>query len=180
MRSTAGLVAATTQEATLVQDCMVLPRTREEIAFLLASPDIATPAATTGGQTLPAGEPVNTETATAMEQVVRQWLACQNAGEPLRAWALFSDGYLYRLLSRQGISEAVDSGIVRPSADANGGAELLEIRGQRALPDGRMGATVAIAYPSVPTPRTFFFFFTEIDGRLAIDGILGEISFSVP
>jgi hypothetical protein len=29
-------------------------------------------------------------------------------------------------------------------------------------------------------PKRFFFFFTEIDGRLVIDGILGEISFSVP
>jgi hypothetical protein len=115
-----------------------------------------------------------------MEQIVRQWLACQNAGEPLSAWALFSDGYLYRLLARQGIPESLNAEAGTPSPGPDGKAEVLEIRGQRALPDGRFGATVTIAYASVPMPKTFFFFFTTIDGRLAIDGILGEISFSVP
>jgi hypothetical protein len=32
----------------------------------------------------------------------------------------------------------------------------------------------------VPMPKRFFFFFTQVGGRLLIDGILGEISFSVP
>jgi hypothetical protein len=50
------------------------------------------------------------------------------------------------------------------------------------LPDGRSGATVTISYPSVPMPKTFFFTFTRAgdSGNLLIDGILGEISFSVP
>jgi hypothetical protein len=29
-------------------------------------------------------------------------------------------------------------------------------------------------------PKTFFFTFANVDGRWLIDGILGEISFSVP
>jgi hypothetical protein len=29
-------------------------------------------------------------------------------------------------------------------------------------------------------PKTFFFSFTAADGRLKIDGILGEISFALP
>ncbi|MGH2613823.1 MAG: hypothetical protein ACRDJC_01165, partial [Thermomicrobiales bacterium] len=156
------------------------PRSREEIAVLLADPGIATPAATTAGQTLPTGAPVDVETATAMEKIVRQWLACQNAGEPLRAWALFSDGYLYRLLSRQGLPEGLNTAAATPDPEPDGGADLLQIRGQRVLADGRFGATVTIAYPSVPMPKTFFFYFTEIGDRLVIDGILGEISFSVP
>ena len=45
---------------------------------------------------------------------------------------------------------------------------------------GAIGATVTVSYPSVPMPKRFFFFFTQTDGRLLIDGILGEISFSVP
>ena len=57
---------------------------------------------------------------------------------------------------------------------------MLEIRDQRVLPDGRLGATVIIEYASVPMPKRFFFYFAWIDGRLLIDGILGEISFSVP
>ena len=160
--------------------CDVPPRTQQEIAALLADPEIATPAATTGGQTLPEGMPTSAEAEDAIETVVRAWLACQNAGQPLRAWALFSDGYLYRLLVRQGAFADLTPTTSTPEADPDGGAELREIRGERELPDGRIGATVVIAYPAVPMPKTFFFTFVEIDGRLLIDGILGEISFAVP
>jgi hypothetical protein len=150
------------------------------LAALLARSDIATPAATTGGQTVPEGMPVDAQTAAAMEGIVRQWLACQNAGEPLRAWSLFSDGYLYRLLSREGPTP--DDGytaLATPAPVSEQPAVLLEMRGQRQLPDGRYGATVVIGYPSVPMPKTFFFYFTRESDCLVIDGILGEISFSV-
>jgi hypothetical protein len=160
--------------------CDIAPRSREEIAALLADPAIATPAATTAGQTLPVGNPISTETADALRQIVRTWLACQNAGAPLRAWALFSDGYLYRLLSREGVPGLVASPSPTQTEDADGGASLVDIQGARRLPDGRHGAIVTIDYPSVPMPKTFFFYFTETNGRLLIDGILGEISFSVP
>jgi hypothetical protein len=46
--------------------------------------------------------------------------------------------------------------------------------------DGIVVAQVVTRYPSVPMPKTFFFFFTTVDDRLRIDGILGEISFAVP
>ena len=170
-----------TPSATLTPICDVPARSQAGIAALLAESGVATPAATTDGQTLPEGIPADPELAGAMEDVVRLWLACQNAGEPLRAWSLFSDGYLYRLLSRQGGMPAdVYRALATPTPAGNKSSELLEIDGQRVLPDGRLGATVTVAYASVPTPKTFFFYFTEADGRLLIDGILGEISFSVP
>jgi hypothetical protein len=180
-----GLVAGTSAqrspEAAPAEECIVAPRTGQEIAVLLADTNTATPAATTAGQTLPAGEPVGAETAAAMEQVVQIWLACQNAGEPLRAWSLFSDGYLYRLLSRQGgLSGDIYRELATPAPVADKAAAVLAIEGERRLPDGRFGATVTMSYPSVPMPKRFFFFFTQVDGRLLIDGILGEISFSVP
>ena len=161
--------------------CDVPARTHHEIAALLAESGVATPAATTGGETIPEGVPAGTTSAAAMERVVRLWLACQNAGEPLRAWSLFSDGYLYRLLSRQEVmSDEAYRELATPTSGAIEASTLVEIEGQRILPDGRYGTTVVIAYPSVPMPKRFFFYFTEVDGRLLIDGILGEISFSVP
>jgi len=161
--------------------CDVPARTADEITALLASTSVATPAATTGGQTLPAGVPADADVAATMKRIVQLWIACENAGEPLRAWSLFSDGYLYRLLSRQGGSygEAFQS-LATPAPSADKAAVILAVKGERLLPDGRYGATVTVEYPSVPMPKQFFFFFTEIDGRLVIDGILGEISFSVP
>ena len=176
-----GVGAQSSPEALPAEDCVVAPRTRQEIAVLLADPNIATPAATTGGQTLPAGEPVAAETTASMEQTVQMWLACQNAGEPLRAWSLFSDGYLFRLLSRQGgVSGDAHRELATPAPVTVEAALVLAIEGERLLPDGRFGATVTVGYPSVPMPKQFFFYFTQVDGRLLIDGILGEISFSVP
>jgi hypothetical protein len=176
-----GSGAQSSPEALPAEVCIVAPRTGQEIATLLADPNTATPAATTGGQTLPAGEPVTAETTAAMEQVVQMWLACQNAGEPLRAWSLFSDGYLFRLLSRQGgVSGDAYRALATPAPVAAEAALVLAIEGERLLPDGRYGATVTVSYPSVPMPKRFFFYFTQVEGRLLIDGILGEISFSVP
>ena len=161
--------------------CDVPARTPGEITALLASTGVATPAATTDGQTLPQGVPADAAMAATMKRVVHLWLACQNVGEPLRAWSLFSDGYLYRLLSRQEeLSGEAYRTLATPAPVAEEDALVLAIEGERLLPDGRYGATVTVEYPSVPMPKRFFFFFTEIDGRLVIDGILGEISFSVP
>jgi hypothetical protein len=143
--------------------------------------DVATPAATTAGQTLPVGTPVDDATAVELEQTVLVWLACQNAGEPLRSWSLFSNGYLYRLLSRQGgLTPAGYAVLATPEPAGDRVAVLQAIHGQRQLADGRYGATVTITYPSVPIPKTFFFYFLRDNDRLLIDGILGEISFSVP
>jgi hypothetical protein len=173
-----GAPAAPSSETTPA--CDVPARTPDEITTLLASTDIATPAATTDGQILPPGVPADADTTVALERVVHLWLACQNAGEPLRAWSLFSDGYLYRLLSRQGgFSGEAYRALATPTPAAEA-AGVSEIEGERLLPDGRYGATVTLEYPSVPMPKRFFFFFVASDGRLVIDGILGEISFSVP
>jgi hypothetical protein len=181
--STAGSVlgAPATPTSFPTPGCDVPARTPDEITALLASTGVATPAATTDGQTLPQGVPANAAIAETMNRMVHLWLACQNAGEPLRAWSLFSDGYLYRLLSRQGDLSGEDyRALATPAPVAEEVAIVLAIEGERLLPDGRYGTMVTIEYPSVPMPKRFFFFFTEIDGRLLIDGILGEISFSVP
>lgn len=117
----------------------------------------------------------------AIDHLVSDWLACQNAGEPLRAWSYFSDGYLKRLLSRQeAMTEEGFKLWATPTPQEVATARLLEISDARTLPDGRLGATVRIAYVSVPMPKRFFFYFREVNGDLRIDGILGEISFSVP
>ncbi len=116
-----------------------------------------------------------------MASVIRLWLACQNAGEQLRAWSLFSDGYLYRLLSRQGgLTEASYTALATPTPSSSDPAVVMAIESERVLPDGRLGATVMLGYPSIPMPKRFFFYFTRTGDHLLIDGILGEISFSVP
>ena len=181
--STAGpvLSAPATPSSIPTPACDLPARTPDEITALLAANGVATPAATTGGQTISTGVPADAEMTATMERMAHLWLACQNAGEPLRAWSLFSDGYLYRLLLRQGGSAAEAlRALATPAPVAEEAARVVAIEGARLLPDGRYGATVTIEYPSVPMPKRFFFFFTQVDDRLLVDGILGEISFSVP
>lgn len=116
-----------------------------------------------------------------MQNLVGQWLACQNEGKLFSSWALFSDAYLYRLISRQPpLSAGLYDDWASPQAVESTTATLLGTSGERRLDDGRLGATVRISYASVPMPKQFFFYFVEQHGTLLIDSILGEISFSVP
>jgi hypothetical protein len=116
-----------------------------------------------------------------MRALIEQWLACQNEGKLFSAWSLFSDAYLYRLISRQPtITETLYDDWATPQPTESATAALLEISGERQLSDGRLGATVRISYASIPMPKQFFFYFVEQDETLLIDSILGEISFSVP
>jgi hypothetical protein len=160
--------------------CDVAPRSYENISSLLDAPP-ATPPATTGGQTLESGVPATDSDVRAMRNLVAEWLACQNEGKLFSSWALFSDGYLYRLISRQPpLSSAQYDDWATPAPAETATATLLTITDERLLDDGRLGATVRISYASVPMPKQFFFYFVEQDGSLLIDSILGEISFSVP
>lgn len=161
--------------------CEVEPRGWEEIEVLIATPVPPEPAQT---GTLPWGEQVSGDDLAAIRHTVEQFIACSNAGEPLRVFALYSDDYLQRLLSRERPLINVDryGALATPMpADSDAGARLIEITGARKIMlTGQLGAVVTLAYPSVPEPKTFFFTFRRIDGELRIDDILGEISFSVP
>jgi hypothetical protein len=180
----AGLASGNTpaeQVAASHLECDIAPRSYKTITSLLDTPPSATPPATTGGETLERGVPATDSDAQAMQNLVAEWLACQNEGKLFSSWALFSDGYLYRLISRQPplSSEMYDDWATPAPAEA-ATATLLTVTDERRLDDGRLGATVRITYASVPMPKQFFFYFVEQDGTLLIDSILGEISFSVP
>lgn len=134
------------------------------------------------GALVPPGDPAPAAAEAAVRGVVRAYVACQNAGELLRAYALYSDAYLGRLFARQGEwDEAAFFGLATPRPNPpDERSAIVEVAGVRLLPDGRVGATVTIAYQSIPMPKTFFFTFVEEGDRWAIDDILGEVSFSVP
>jgi hypothetical protein len=163
------------------RQCDVAPRSYANITSLLGSPPEVTPPATTGGETLESGTQASGTDRQEMRAVIDEWLACQNEGRLFSAWALFSDAYLYRLISRQPpMTEAFYEDWAMPQPLESATAHLLEISGERRLSDGRLGATVRISYTSIPMPKQFFFYFTEQEETLLIDSILGEISFSVP
>jgi hypothetical protein len=150
---------------------------------VLAPVPDASPVATRTPGVVPEGVPADAETIAEVTAVVRELVGCYNAGEPLRAYGLYSDQYLRRLFNRQGgfSRSAYDSlATPEPAADARTNTAILEIKGVRVLEDGTIGAMVTLRYASVPMPKSFFFTFVRTGEWWLIDGILGEISFSVP
>jgi hypothetical protein len=143
----------------------------------------ASPVAARTPGVVPEGVPADAETVAAVTAVVRVLIGCYNAGEPLRTFALFTDAYLFRLFNRQGgfTRDSYDSyATPEPASDPSERTAILEIGDVRVLEDGTVGTTVVLRYATVPMAKSFFFTFRRVDDRWLIDGILGEISFSVP
>lgn len=151
--------------------------------IILAPAASASPVATRTPGVVPEGKPAGAETIAAVTSVVRELVACYNAGELLRSYGLYTDAHLRRLFARQGgFTRAQYGGLAtpQPAADPAEWTAIIEIADVRMLADGSVGATVTMRYASIPMPKAFFFTFVWTGDRWLIDGILGEISFSVP
>jgi hypothetical protein len=163
--------------------CRAAPRSLAELNGLSATPaTVAAPAIPRPRDVVPQGRPADPATVAGVTATVRELVACFNAGELLRAYGLYTDPYLHRLLKRQDpmtllAYDALATPMPEPPASS---AAILAIRDVRLLPDGTAGATVTIQYAVVPMPKTFFIVFARAGGRWLIADILGEISFSVP
>jgi hypothetical protein len=176
---TANAQATPTPDVPPAELCTVPAPSLDRLNAVILAPD-ASPVPTRTPGVVPAGEPADPATAAAVTAVVRELTACHNAGELLRAYGLYSDAYLRRLFNRQGgFTQTNDDSLATPQPAADRIA-ILAIENVRLLEDGIVGATVTMRYPDIPVRKTFFFTFITIDGRWLIDGILGEISFSVP
>ena len=94
---------------------------------------------------VPDGEPVDAATEAAVTATIRESVACRNAGDFLRAYALFTDAFVAGLL---GPPDAIDPDLVaRLSAPPTPVAEperlaMGSVTVVVRLPDGRVGALV--------------------------------------
>lgn len=183
----AAAPATPTPDAPSSDLCTVAPLTFDGLNAIIEGGRATPVAGSTSAQAgrdgvVPEGAPVPPDIEEGVRSVVREYVACQNSGELLRAYALYSDDYLARLFTRQGVwSRAAYDGLATPMPNGEDQpTAILGIRDVRRLPDGRVGATVTITYASIPMPKTFFVTFVRTEDGWAIDDILGEISFSVP
>jgi plastocyanin len=88
-------------------ECQVEPRTTEELEQLVGAANEgteATPGAAEAGSM--EGEDADEATVQAVTQTYRELVACLNAGEFLRVYALYTDDYLRRTLADSGIDPA--------------------------------------------------------------------------
>jgi hypothetical protein len=77
-----------TPSATGAAACTVEPRTFDDIANLASTPTAATTPVPDGGA------PADPDVVAAVTETVRMAVACANANDPLRSFALFTDRYL--------------------------------------------------------------------------------------
>lgn len=84
-------------EALAAVTCEAETVTYEQLTTIIATPAAAfvpDVAATPGPPTLPSGEQVDDETATAVQETIGELVACLNAGDTMRVLALYSNRFL--------------------------------------------------------------------------------------
>lgn len=114
--------------------------------------------------------------------LIEQFVACSNAGEPLRVMALYTDRYLGELYYRQGrFSAELYTALAEPRPAApDEQTAIVSIARVLLLPDGFVAGTVTLRYARVPMPKELIFTTVLIDDEWRIDDVLGELSFSLP
>lgn len=175
-------------------ECTVVPRSQEEVRVLAAAaleaPDAATPSADPSPV---AGEPADPAIVAAVSAAIREFYACQNAGDYLALLALHTDDATGQTVV-VGLQVAADQGDAADretspaalldayvSILANPGEDfteylqvaLLDIRRVTVLADGRIAAVAEIGPPSAESRRRRTeerFEFVVRNGRYLIDG----------
>ena len=183
-----GSGVATAQDATPAAgsvDCAVEPRTVGEMVELAATPtaEDGTPADSSIQELdegsdfqAPEGEAADEETVAAVTETINELFACINAGDYLRAFALYSDRFVQTEFA--GISEedlSFFSGSGTPEAiPAEEQIQLLGVSEVIVLEDGRVGAVIQVSDPTgnYPEGEEDFVTFVEEDGRYKVDSVV--------
>ena len=158
------------------ESCQAEPVAPEQLTRLLATPTAATPVVS---GSVPAGAPADEDVTLLVQQVIVEVFACFNAGERLRAYALYSDGYLRHILAGEDRASLAHQATPQPLEFENWTA-IVDIRDVRLLADGRVYATVILDPGLIPVQKIFGFFLIDEGGRWLVDDVLDELEFSLP
>ena len=169
-----------TPDAPPPEICQVAPRSLEELNAIVAIPAVRSGTPVT--DVVSEGSPADSETAAAVVAIVREFVACQNAGELFRVYGLYTEEYLRDLFWRQPpMSETDYAALSTPQpGPPDARATILDITDIRVFPDGHAGATVTLRFAVIPMPKLFYFSLVPSGDGWLIDDILGEITFSLP
>ncbi len=152
--------------------CAGEPRTLEHLERILAR---ATP--TTSIERPATGSVIDpvSEAGQAVIATIETLFACLNAGDRLRAYALYTDAYLATIL-QPGDLPAV------ATPQPNDPDELTRIVAidLHELPNHRVLATVTLDPALIPVHKIFEFILVSSDGQWKIDAVINEIDFSLP
>jgi hypothetical protein len=162
------------------EECAFDPRASEEIAAMLALDGDGVPAPATTSLTPPFGELASGETTAAIQQTVRQILACFNAGDIPRAAGMMTEAGVRRAYwgmtidqpSRNWARLRIES---VPEARSEGSLiRLIAVTDVTVLADGRIAAFVVLNEPLLPPggPETLLFVYVHEDGHWLLDDLI--------
>ena len=150
-------------------ECVVEPRTADEIRDLAGAraplgqaPGAASP---TARSTTPPSHPADPETVAGIVATVRQFVACVNAGDELRGYALYTDEFVRTAVF---VDASLDQPAVPEPPERR--VTLLDVVYVREYSDDRVGAVVVIDDPLAPSPaEPYFFVFAKVGDRWLFD-----------
>jgi hypothetical protein len=160
-------------------DCQVAPRPVEDLIPILttSNAETTTEVASAKEETIPLGYPAGRHQAIEVTATLTEIIACLNAGDVLRALALFTDDGLHRFLGPWAAEGAWTEADVRQFATTavplaeDEQQTLLGVANVARLNDGRLTAFAIIADPFETSgqPQALFLYFSYQDGRWRID-----------
>lgn len=156
------------------EECVVEPRDQAEIEEILASSQPAAPLAS--GLPVPLGTPADDDTKTEITELVRQFVACLNAGDAARAAALVTESGLVGFYGVAAADDSVEVQAPEGEVMARADDEMLRLRAVTdvsVMDDGRLGAFVLLNDPLVRGSQTMLFIFGDDGNGPAIDSVVG-------
>jgi hypothetical protein len=157
-------------------ECLAEPRDQAEIETILGSGEATFPLPE--GLPVPLGTPADDQTRDEVRAVVYEVLACLNAGDAQRGATYFSENGLRVFygpsVGTDAAAEQATAGTPTPRSEEQW-LSLRTVTDTSVLDDGRIAAFAVIDDPLVRGERaqTLLIIFTEADGRLVIDGVVG-------
>lgn len=152
--------------------CQVVPRSPDFILALAGTP--AAGRATPAAAPTPDGEAADAETVEGITATMQEVVACFNAADLLRAFALFSDDYFRRLIPEGPVGEAFTAFLTSAPAPVTR-MDVQSVQDVRVLADGRVGALVVLVDPRAPKSEDEgrrFVVFVMVDDRWLIDEVI--------
>ena len=152
-------------------ECRVEPLTDDYLLGFVATPaSDATPAPDVAGSpapfTEPEGEPAGEAEIEAVTATVRELVACLNAADYRRVYALYTEQYLARNFA--GLPQ--ERVLATPAAAAQVTENaLVAIENVIVLPDGRLAAQIQMASGSEALPVSLYSVFAQVEDRWLID-----------
>jgi hypothetical protein len=167
-------------------ECQIEPRSVDDIRDLLvatAGTPVATPAASSA--TPQAGEPAPDDIVAGVAATSREFIACINAGDYPRLFALMTEAYLPQFLREGGFDslDAVDLLAGQPQPlDPADQTEIIGVHDVLIYPDGHVSAIVTGDDPTSPGgARSPTFLMVQTGSgddaeRWLVDGVIGQPS----